>query len=69
MNFFAGLLHATRYLQMPSSTLFMTPMRMKKTLVFATVSTEFFCFFFQTLDVIGSRSFLSNETTVCQRQQ
>lgn len=66
MNFFAGLLHATRYLQMPSSTLFMTPMRMKKTLVFATVSTEFFCFFFHL--VSASRSFLSNETTVCQRQ-
>lgn len=28
-----------------------------------------FLFFFQTLDVIASRSFLSNETTVCQRQQ
>lgn len=66
MNFFAGLLHAIRYLQMPSSTLFMTPMRKKKTLVFATVSTEFFCFFFHL--VSASRSFLSNETTVCQRQ-
>lgn len=54
--------------EMPSGNLFMTPMRKKKTLVFATIPLRF-CSFFRLLDAIASRQFLNNETTVCQRQQ
>lgn len=60
---------AIRYLKMPSSTLLMTPMREKKTLVFATISTVSLLFCSQAFGAIASRPFLSNETTVCQRQQ
>lgn len=68
-TFFTVLLRHSLFENALQHIAYDTDEREKKTLVFATISTVSLLFCSQAFGAIASRPFLSNETTVCQRQQ